>query len=72
VRDNALAEDVVHDSWVAAIEGIDRFEGRARFRMWLCQIALNKARTRVERDRRSVPLSQIADSDGPVSAWQPP
>jgi RNA polymerase sigma-70 factor (ECF subfamily) len=48
---------VVADTWLAVIEGIDRFEGRSALRTWIFQILLNKARTRGAREKRSSPFS---------------
>lgn len=59
LRDRALAEEVVQDTWVAALDGLEGFEGRASLRTWLFHIAANKARTRAVREGRSVPLSSL-------------
>jgi RNA polymerase sigma-70 factor (ECF subfamily) len=59
VSSQALAEEVVQDTWLAVIEGIDRFEGRASLRTWVFQILINKARTRGRRERRTVPFSGL-------------
>lgn len=64
VRDWAVAEDIVQDTWLAVLDGIDGFEGRSSFRTWLCQIALNKARTRAKREQRMVPVAEV--HEGPV------
>lgn len=45
LRDEAKAEDVVQDSFISAWKSLPRFQGRARFRNWLCRIAVNKARS---------------------------
>lgn len=60
VRDSNLAEEVVHETWIAVLEGLDRFEGRAAFRSWLFAICGNKARTRGAREARVVPFSSLA------------
>jgi RNA polymerase sigma-70 factor, ECF subfamily len=57
VSSRAVAEEVVQDTWLAALNGIDRFEGRSSLRTWLASILLNKARTRGKRERRVVPFS---------------
>lgn len=53
----AIAEEVVQDTWVAVLNGIDRFEGRSSLRTWIASILLNKARTRGQRERRVLPFS---------------
>jgi RNA polymerase sigma-70 factor, ECF subfamily len=63
VKDRSLAEEVVQDAWVAALDGIDGFEGRAALRTWLFHIVANKARTRIVREGRSVPFSALGSSD---------
>ena len=66
LRDQALADEVVQDSWTAVIEGLDAFEGRSTLGTWLYRIVLNRARSRREREARSIPLSALeGDDDGP-------
>ncbi len=52
VRSSATAEEVVQDTWLAALRGIGRFEGRSSVRTWLFRILRNLARTRGQRDAR--------------------
>ena len=66
VRDNATAEDVAAETWLAVVNGIDRFEGRSSLKTWLFRILTNRAKTRGEREARSVPFSSIGDSDEPA------
>jgi RNA polymerase sigma-70 factor (ECF subfamily) len=63
VKDDQTAEEIAQDTWIAVIEGIDRFEGRSSFRTWLFTILSNKAKTRAVRDGRIVPFSAIASAD---------
>jgi RNA polymerase sigma-70 factor (ECF subfamily) len=60
-RSVAVAEDIVQDTWLGVIQGIDRFEGRAAFKTWLFQILVNRARTRAEREGRAVSFSSLAE-----------
>jgi RNA polymerase sigma-70 factor (ECF subfamily) len=59
VPSHAVAEEVVQDTWLAALSGLDRFEGRSSLRTWLASIALNKARTRGTREGRIVPFALL-------------
>jgi RNA polymerase sigma-70 factor (ECF subfamily) len=68
VRTRARAEDVVQETWLAVLRGIDRFEGRSSFRTWLFRILVNRAKTHAGREARSVPLSALTGpaDDGPA------
>jgi RNA polymerase sigma-70 factor, ECF subfamily len=57
VPSRAVAEEVVGDTWLGVIRGIDRFEGRSSLRTWIFQILLNNARTKGKRERRTLPFS---------------
>lgn len=59
VPSRAVAEEVVQDTWVGVINGIDRFQGRSALRTWIFQILLNKARTRGKREKRTLPFSSF-------------
>jgi len=61
VPSTAVAEEVVQDTWIAVIKGLDGFEGRSSLRTWMFRILANQARTRGERERRTVPASSLAD-----------
>jgi RNA polymerase sigma-70 factor (ECF subfamily) len=63
VPTDALAEDVVQETWVAVLRGLDRFEGRSAFKTWLFRILVNRAKTRGVREHRSIPFASVG-SDG--------
>src|SRR6059058_841497 len=60
VRTPAVADEVVQETWVAVLEGIDRFEGRCALKTWLFRILTNRAKTRGEREARCAPFSCAA------------
>lgn len=70
VRSEAVAEEVAQDTWCAVITGIDRFEGRSSLKSWIFSICVNKARTRAERERRTLPFSSFA-TEGQDGALTP-
>jgi RNA polymerase sigma-70 factor (ECF subfamily) len=71
VRDPSTAEEVVQDAWIAVLEGLDGFEGRASFKTWLFRILANRARTRAVREGRSVPFSALAETERDERALDP-
>lgn len=52
VRDPDLAEDVIQETWIAVMNGIDRFEGRSSLKTWIFRILRNCARTKAARWNR--------------------
>ncbi|MDE2200225.1 MAG: sigma-70 family RNA polymerase sigma factor [Rhodospirillales bacterium] len=61
IGSRAQAEEVVQDSWLAVFSNIARFEGRSSLASWLFTIVLNRARTRIVREARTVALPAILD-----------
>lgn len=68
VRSADDAQDVVQDSWLAALGSIDRFKGHASLRTWLLRILAYRARTAGARAARSIPMSQVIDPDASATA----
>ncbi len=66
VSTDASAEEVVQDTWLAVLRGLDRFEGRSSLRTWAFRILVNTAKTRGVRERRTVPMSALETDDGPT------
>jgi len=59
----AVAEEVVQETWLAVLEGIDRFEQRSSLKTWVFRILMNQAITKGVRERRTVPFSSLASAE---------
>ena len=66
VRTNSAAEDVVQETWLGVIRGLDGFQGRSSLRTWIFGILVNQARRRGVRDARSLPFSALEGDDQPT------
>src|ERR671918_969905 len=63
VPTRAAAEEVVQETWIAVMRGIDGFEGRSSLKTWILRILTNVAMRAGARERRSLPFSAIADAE---------
>lgn len=70
VNEFAIAEEVVQDTWIAVLKGLDRFEGRSSFKTWIFTILSNRAKTRATRENRYVPL-ELNDEPDDVDSGMP-
>ncbi len=69
VREEAIAEEVVQDSWIAVIRALGTFEGRSSLRTWMATIVLNRAKTVAVRCARTAALSfDVQEEEGVDSA----
>ncbi len=59
VGSRARAEEVVQETWLAVLGGIDRFDGRSSLKTWIFRILINRAKTSATRDARVIPLSSL-------------
>jgi len=71
------AEDVVQDTWVALLRGLDGFEGRSTLQAWLFGICANRARSAFLRQVRTVPVDTAGPTVdparfGPDRTWSDP
>jgi len=62
VSNQAVAEEVVQETWMAVLEGIHRFEGRSSLKTWIFQILQNLARTKGKREHRYISFSDVGNS----------
>src|SRR5262249_22151710 len=63
VKSTEVAEEVVQDNWLGVIKGIATFEGRSSLKTWIFTILINRARSRGEREGRSIPFSAYFDAE---------
>jgi RNA polymerase sigma-70 factor, ECF subfamily len=73
VDSRSVAEEVVQDTWLGVLRGLDRFEGRSSLKTWIFKILTNIASRRGMRERRTVPFSALAEeeADGESAAVDP-
>src|SRR6185369_10045078 len=76
-RDASLAEEVVQETWLVALEKLAEFEGRSALKTWLCGILLNTARARARKERRRVLFEGSDEDQGaepavPADRFSPP
>jgi RNA polymerase sigma-70 factor (ECF subfamily) len=75
VPSRAVAEEVVQDTWLGVVRGIERFEGRSSVKTWLFRILVFRARTAGSREHRNVPLDDadpLQDRFETSGAWCAP
>jgi RNA polymerase sigma-70 factor (ECF subfamily) len=62
VSDRAVAEEVVQETWLALVRGIDRFEERCTLKTWLYRVLVYQARHRIKHEERIVTFSAVESS----------
>jgi RNA polymerase sigma-70 factor (ECF subfamily) len=69
-----LAEEAVQETWLAVLQGVDRFEGRSSLKTWIFRILINRARNCARPEARTTPFSSLErlDADEPIEAVAPP
>ena len=66
VPSREIAEEVVQETWIALLKGIDSFEGRSSLRTWLFTVLINIAKRRGVRERRDADVAVMAYTGGTV------
>ncbi|WP_306860982.1 RNA polymerase sigma factor [Streptosporangium brasiliense] len=66
VSTNDSAEEIVQDTWLAVIRGIEGFEGRSSVKTWVYRILVNTAKKRGVRENRTVPWSSVFEQERPT------
>ena len=64
VSSQAVAEEVVQETWMAVLKGIHRFEGRSSLKTWIFRILQNLAKTKGTREHRYVSFADISSATG--------
>jgi len=77
VPSDSVAEEVVQDTWMGVVRGVDRFEERSTFKTWLFRILVNRARTSGVREHRHVPFDPTEPAVSPdrfdrAGSWAEP
>lgn len=60
----SVAEDVVGETMLVAVERFATFDGRSSLHTWLCGIAKNKIRAQ-RREARAVPIAEVLEGADP-------
>jgi RNA polymerase sigma-70 factor (ECF subfamily) len=63
VKNRSVAEEVVQETWLGVLEGLERFENRSLLKTWIFRILTNRAKTRAARERRTIPFSALPSED---------
>jgi len=63
-----VAEEIVQETWLGVLHGLDRFEHRASLKTWIFHILTNRAKSRAQREDRHVTFSDLLhfQIDGPT------
>lgn len=68
VQDPSIAEELAQETWLAVLQGLNRFEARSSLKTWIFTILTNKAKTRGQRENRTIVFSDLDEdaSDSPT------
>lgn len=58
-RNETVAEEITQETFYRAMEHIDKFEGKCKLYVWLCQIAKNTFLTYAKKQKRHVSETDI-------------
>lgn len=62
-RDEGLAEEITQETFFKALKSIDKFDGKCRLYVWLCQIAKNTYFTLREKQKRTAAPTEFEDKE---------
>ena len=58
-KDEDVAEEIVQDTFLTAVEKVDSFKGESKISTWLCQIAKYKWYDRLKKHKKVLPLEDL-------------
>ena len=61
VQDETIAEELAQETWLAVLRGLNHFEGRSSLKTWIFTILTNKAKTRGQREKRTLSLTDLEE-----------
>lgn len=63
-RSEAVSQEVIQETWMGVLSGLERFEFRSALKTWIFRILANRARSRAKREGRMVSLDAILEEGG--------
>ena len=63
LRDESTAEDVVQEALIAAMQGIEKFQGRSSLKTWVFSILKRKIIDAMRSKRREISVSQVKSGE---------
>jgi len=57
---SSVAEEVVQETWLGVVNGIQGFRGGSSLKTWIFRILINRAMSRGKREKRVLPFSSLA------------
>jgi RNA polymerase sigma-70 factor (ECF subfamily) len=71
VSDRSMAEEIVQETWLALVRGVERFEGRSSLKTWLFRVLTYQARQRVGHEHRAAVFSDVHEPSVDPSRFTP-
>ncbi len=60
-RDEMIAEEITQETFFKALKNIDKFDGKCKLYVWLCQIAKNTFFTYKKKEKYHEDLTEVED-----------
>jgi len=60
-RDEMIAEEITQETFFKALKNIDKFDGKCKLYVWLCQIAKNTFFTYKKKEKYHIDLTEAED-----------